>query len=113
MHRIRKVDLFPAHAPAAAPRYEGAERRSTSAADAGEGFVQVDVTDWLSGAAHAATGFEETRFGAARYAGGALVGRLKPREKLSFAGRFDALLEDRAGASKRQDTTLLGLVGWF
>jgi hypothetical protein len=73
----------------------------------GEGFFQLDVTDWLSGAAHAATGFEHTRFGAARYAGGALVARLKPLEKLAFAGRVDALLEDRAGSSLGTSSPML------
>jgi hypothetical protein len=76
-----------------------------------EGFVQIDATDWLGVAAHAAAGLEHTRFGGARWAGGALLARVKAGEHFSFAARGDALFEDQGANALGASSPILSDAG--
>lgn len=73
--------------PGGAP--EGRAWRHTAQA-----FAEVDPTHWLELVGDGVVGLERTRFGSARFGGGAFTAHAEALPWLGFAGRLDALFED-------------------
>lgn len=100
--------------------YFGGIERSASAPEGQywrhhfEAFGQLDVTSWLAFAAEADAGFEDNRFGTARWYAGAAYARARALKWLYVSVRGDRFYEDLAtdGAGRKSKPLFWNGVEW-
>jgi len=77
-----------------------------------DAWAQVDATRFLSLAAEGNAGFEVNRFGISSWEALALYARLRPREWLYIAGRFDRFWEQVASNNAGAASPIFWPAGW-
>jgi len=77
-----------------------------------DGHVTWNALAWLAFIAHADAGFEDNRFGASRWAAGALYARVQPLKQLFLAARGDFFREHVASNESGRARPIFWPVPW-